>query len=79
MDLPIWPYSYLPDEVVHQEKLDCDWTIFFLKNDEIWYADRWGFLFRLLEEQLKWSANTVNPEVQNIVRCVDSAIKNFRQ
>jgi hypothetical protein len=78
-DLPIYPESYLPARIVKEEKLDCDWTIYFLENDEIWYADKVGYIFKLLEEQIKWSANTENPEVRDIVHCVDTAIKNFRK
>jgi hypothetical protein len=78
-DLPIYPESYLPASILKEVKLDCGWTIYFLDNKEIWYAERGGYLFKLLEEQLTWSANTANPEVQDIVRCVETAIKNFKQ
>jgi hypothetical protein len=78
-DLPIYPESYLPAKIIKAEKLDCDWTIYFLENEEIWYADRVGFLFKLLEEQIKWSVNTENQRVRDIALSVDTAIKNFRK
>jgi len=79
LNIPIYPDSYLPAKIIKSEKLDCDWTIYFLENDEIWYAERGGYLFKLLEEQIKWSANTANQRVRDIALSVDTAIKNFRK
>jgi hypothetical protein len=79
LNLPIYPDSYLPAKIVHEEVLDCNWTIYFLENEEIWYADSGGYLFKLLEEQIKWSVNTGNQRVRDIALSVDTAIKNFRR
>jgi hypothetical protein len=70
-DLPVYPDSYLPADIVNQEKIGDFWTIAFLENGQFFFYDRVGFFFKITEEEVKWSANMANQRAKDTARSAD--------